>query len=140
MQRFAYLFIGLLIGGGVGYLPLRQQYNAQQAAFEQQQDSLRKELTRTQEKARLSEVVGRLGILLVKAEQRDYAAARERSTRFFDSLREAVSSAQDAKTNETLAQTLNRRDEITADLAMSDDRVIPKLRELYSNLQELAGP
>lgn len=137
MQRLLFLMVGLLAGGAITYLPMSREYNAQQADLERRQREIKDELTRVQERARLSELVGKLGILLVKVEQKDYATARERSTKFFDSLRETQAAASEGKVKQALTKTLGQRDEITADLAMANDHVIPKLRDLFSGLQEL---
>ena len=137
MQRPLILLAGLLVGGTAGYFPLRQQYIAQQEAFEKQLRDLRDEMRRVQDRSRLSELVAQLGTVLVKAEQNDYAQARERSTKFFDAVRQAQTAAPEGNVKQVLTRTLARRDEITADLAVSSDVAIPKLRELHTTLQQL---
>ena len=136
MQKLLILMMGLLAGSAMTYLPMSRQYNTQRAAFEREQREIKDQLTRVQQRAKLSDLVGKLGTVLIKVEQKDYMTARQRSTMFFDSLREAQAAATEGKAKQLLTKTLGRRDEITADLAMANDHVIPKLRDLYSGLQE----
>ena len=137
MQRILLLVAGLFLGGLAGYVYTQRNFVAERAEFEKQQRQIRAEFSQVDERAKLAQVVGRLGTVLVKAEQKDFAAARERSTRFFDSVRAIEASATDGNVKQALRQVMSRRDEITSDLAVSSELVIPKLREMYTSLQAL---
>jgi hypothetical protein len=137
MHKFLIFVLGVLAGGAGGYIPLSQQYKARQAAAEKQLTDLRQELAGTRQRARLAELTARLGGVMVKVDEGDFAMAREKSTPFFDALREARAATPAGQAQQALAGVLARRDEITSDLAMSNQRAAPKLREMFTNLQAL---
>lgn len=137
MNRAVFLIGGLLLGASLGFFRSRQLYLADKTAFDDERRQAREELERVRERGVLSEILARLGAVVISAEQKDYTAARERSTRFFDALRDSQGSVQNQEWKQALTKTLGRRDEITADLAIENQQVMPKLRELYNSLHQL---
>lgn len=128
-------FVGLLIG----FVP---QYFSNASAQRQMERTL--EETRAQASAaeagarRLRLGVG-LAMLLVEAEEKNFGQAGERSTRFFDGLRDILAGEGGESARAQLQQILARRDEITAGLATANADVVTALRAMLrsyaANLQ-----
>lgn len=91
-----------------------------------------------QEQLRLATLQNELGMILVEVEQNNFGSAKERSTRFFDDLRQILASTQDESVKLRLGAVLNRRDEVTSDLTMLNPETAAKLRGLYIELLPIA--
>jgi hypothetical protein len=76
-------------------------------------------------------------MLMITTQEKNFGKARERSTRFFDGLRQLIQDTQDNSLREKLMPILNRRDEITADITTADVGVTGKLRAFYQDMYEL---
>jgi type II secretory pathway pseudopilin PulG len=118
------LLLAAFLGGFIPmYLKnqeLAEQVKAAQSNLEAAQDQLRSALLQNA-----------LGLMLVEVEQNNFGLAQERSTRFFDDLRQAMATVRDDKTRARWASFLKRRDEITADLTALNPETPAKLRTLY---------
>jgi cell division protein ZapA (FtsZ GTPase activity inhibitor) len=89
---------------------------------------------RLQQREGLVSLHSEFGMVLVEVEQYNFGTARERATKFFDSLGRAIASEDMTEGREQLAKILNRRDEIISDLASPNPSIIPKLRSLYTEM------
>jgi hypothetical protein len=125
----------------IGFLPvsmknqsLNNQLQQKEQALAQQAGELQKQLAGSRGKLRLAELNNQLGILMIMAQEKNFGEARERSTRFFDELRQFTQDTQDNDLREKLMAILNRRDEITADLTVANAGVTEKLRALYREM------
>jgi len=109
-------------------LQQKEQVLAEQASDFQEQQAL------SRAKLRLAELNNQLGMLMIMTQEKNFGEARERSTQFFDGLRQYTQDAQDQNLREKLTVILNRRDEITTDLALANAGVSNKLRALYQDM------
>lgn len=93
-------------------------------------------LAQTQFDLQVARLRGNLGEVLHETNANNYGIAAERATAFFDGLRDAVNSAQLAagERRTVLTGILDRRDEISADLARAEPAVKAKLTEMYMQL------
>jgi hypothetical protein len=128
------ILIGLLIAGGAGYYYGAQQTSSLTASLEE----AKRELTGVQDRERLAAMTVKAGTVMVEAQQKNFAVAREHSTMFFDSVRELEAAAPaDSKVKQTMTEILTQRDAITADLAMGNDSANPALVKIFLSMQHL---
>jgi hypothetical protein len=80
----------------------------------------------------LSELRGRLGMISYEANRNNYGSASQLSTDFFDGLRSALDKTTDARMKDKLRAVLDRRDQITTDLAQVNPVVKEKLADMYA--------
>ncbi|MEX2264293.1 MAG: hypothetical protein WD696_20230 [Bryobacteraceae bacterium] len=115
----------------VGFVPKYFENQELQAALER---------TRTQ--LEISSLHSQLGMILIEIERNNFGNARERSTVFFNQLQSAAQQAQDEAIRRRLEEALQRRDEITSDLASLRPETADKIREMYISLYDVAtaGP
>ena len=73
-----------------------------------------------------------LGMILVEVEENNFGLARQRSTRFFDRLRDTIPVLQDPVQVDRLRALLSQRDEVNADLITANQETAAKLRMLYA--------
>ncbi len=88
-------------------------------------------MQQTQERLRLATLQNDLGMILVEVEQNNFGAAKERSTGFFDDLRQTIAATRDDGRKQRLTGLLNHRDEVTSDLTSLNAETAAKLRSLY---------
>lgn len=120
-------FLGGLIPMYLNNRELMAQLNAAQTETRNAQasaDAVRQQL-------REAELQNTLGLILVEVEQNNFGLAKERATKFFDELRQAMATAPGDKARERLAAVLKHRDEVTADLTSLNPETASKLRTLY---------
>jgi hypothetical protein len=83
----------------------------------------------------LPRLEAKLGIVLYEANRNNFASAAARSSEFFDGVRSVVANPQFASGSNRRAAfeaILNRRDEISGDLARADQGVKEKLAQMYA--------
>lgn len=81
----------------------------------------------------------KLGLVLYEVNRNNFANALARSTEFFDALREVTSAPSFSSAvprGEPFLAMLNRRDEISADLARGDQAARQKLTEMYLQFEQ----
>lgn len=78
-----------------------------------------------------------LAMILVDVEENNFGVARDRSTRFFDNLRQAISNLEDDQLRQQLSSVLGRRDEITSDLTSVNPDSPAKIRRLFAEFPQL---
>jgi hypothetical protein len=128
----------------IGFVPmslknrsLNYQLQQKERALAERTSNFQKQQAASLEKLRLAELNNQLGMLMIMTQEKNFGKARERSTRFFDGLRQLIQDTQDNSLREKLTPILNRRDEITADLTTADVGVTGKLRAFYQDMYEL---
>ncbi len=128
----------------IGFVPvtmknqsLSNQLQQKEQALAERAGDLQKQQAASREKLRLAELNNQLGMLMIVTQERNFGEAKERSTQFFDALRQFTQDTQDNGLREKLMAILNRRDEITADLAAVNAGVAEKLRALYREMYRL---
>lgn len=126
----------------LGFIPqalkargVRQERERQATRISQ----LETDLARTQAQRDLALALGKLGLVLYEVNRNNFANALARSTEFFDALREVTSAPSFSSAvprGEPFLAMLNRRDEISADLARGDQAVRQKLSEMYLQFEQ----
>lgn len=116
---------------------LNHQLQQKEQALAEQASDFRKQRDASREKLRLTELNNQLGMLMIMTQEKNFGAARELSTQFFDGLRQFTYDTQDNSLREKLMAILNRRDEITADLTAAQAGVNEKMRTLYQEMYRL---
>ena len=120
MKRILIIAAAIVIAFLAGYAPLQwKNYQSEQR------------LAETQDRLRAARLEGQLGLLLIEVEQNNFGIARERSTKFFDEVRAALSESKDETARRRLEGILKRRDEVTADLTALKPSAADSLRKLY---------
>jgi len=133
----ALIIAAFLIGFVPGRLAthsLNNQLQQKKQALAEQASDFQKQQAFSRAKLRLAELNNQLGMLMIMTQEKNFGEARERSTQFFDGLRQYAQDAQDQNLREKLTVILNRRDEITADLTLASAGVSDKLRALYQEM------
>ena len=115
---------------------LQRKQQEQEQAHTEQASTLQKQLAASQERLQLAELNNHLGMLMIKAQEKNFGEAREHSTKFFDNLRQFTQQTGDRNLREKLMAILNRRDEITADLTVANPGTTDKLRALYYEMYQ----
>ena len=146
-SRNVVIWIGIAVVVAVllflaGYLPQSRQRAALREDQERQLKAttqLESELARTRVQRDLGRAQGKLGMVLFEVNRNNFASASQRSTEFFDALREATGAQAftfAVPRNEPFRAMLARRDEISADLARSDPAVRQKLTDMYLQFEQ----
>lgn len=126
----------------LGFLPpaLKSRELRRQASLETtKMTQLESELARTRVQRDLARAQGDLGLVLYEVNRNNFANASARSTAFFDALRDATAEpgfAQAISRPEPFRAILQRRDEISADLARGDQAARQKLNEMFLQFDE----
>lgn len=111
---------------------LREELHNVQRASQSQLSQLQRQL-------QVSRLHGELGLLILEVEQSNFGKARQSSTRFFEALLAVLRDIPDEASRPSLEAIRQRRDEITADLTVSNAEVGKKLRQMYSELAVISG-
>jgi hypothetical protein len=125
-----------------GYVPQARQRGALSEERERQAKAtmqLESELARTRVQRDLSRAQGKLGMVLYEVNRNNFASAAQRSTEFFEALREATGAQAftfAVPRDEPYRAMLARRDEISADLARSDPAARQKLTDMYLQFEQ----
>ncbi len=94
--------------------------------------TLKGQLDNSRESLGVTSLQNDLAQILIDAEQHNFGVARDRSTRFFDQLRQTIPNLHDEKLRQQLSAVLEHRDEITADLTAVNPESSTKLRKLFA--------
>jgi hypothetical protein len=87
----------------------------------------------------LADLRGQIGMASYEANQNNYASAAQRSTGFFNGLREVIDHTSDQTLKQDLERILARRDEITANLAAANPAVKEKLAQAFVDLFQVTA-
>ena len=80
-----------------------------------------------------------LGMILIEVEQNNFGMAKEKSSHFFDGLRQVISDQTDPQLRERLTALLARRDEMTSDLTSLNSESSAKIRKLFVEFPQTAA-
>jgi hypothetical protein len=75
-----------------------------------------------------------LGVAMIEAQLHNYSTARQRTSEFFDAVREVDQETRNKTDKHQLDQVLARRDEMIAGLTANDETTADKLRGLFIEL------
>jgi len=135
----------VLVSFLIGFVPvsmknqsLNQQLQQKELALAERTSDFQQQQAASREKLRFAELNNQLGMLMIMTQEKNFGEARERSTRFFDGLRELIRDTHDKSRRDKMMAILNRRDEITADLTRADAGVTDKLRAFYREMYGLS--
>ena len=92
-----------------------------------------------EQKLKMAELRGQLGMASYEANRNNYANAAQFSTNFFDGLRNAIDSAEDDTVKKRLQAMMALRDEITTNLAQADPVVKEKLARMYADFHQITA-
>lgn len=118
-----------------GYWPERQQRLAAAARAEQ----LRSELTATEARLRVGNLLGRALTLKETTMTQNYGQALDLSSAFFDQVRTESGATTDGGLRDSLSRTLMKRDAVTAALAKGDPIVVDTLHDIEIQLRQALG-
>jgi hypothetical protein len=116
-----------------GYLPQR----GGRIAAQQELTAIRQELSASQQRVRIGELLGRALMLKEAAQRQNYGQALELSSAFFDAVLAETKRAEVAP--EALAEVLAMRDTVTAALAKADPAVVDSLHRIELRLRQALG-
>lgn len=102
-----------------------------QQAAEQERLNLQAQLRDTQDRLRAADLEGQLGLLLIDVEQNNFGEAQQSSTKLFDGVRAALTTAENETVRHRLEALLQHRDEVTASLTALKPGTADVLRGLY---------
>ena len=122
-----------------GYSTRYLESSGLQEELQRLQQSSRAEIGGLQQQLRLSRLHGQMGLLILEVEQSNFGKARVLSTRFFEDLLRELREMPEGEGRQRLEELRKRRDDITADLAVSNPEVAKKLRQIYSDLALVSG-
>lgn len=117
-----------------GFIPMYLDNRDLEAQVQEAQN----QAARIQEQLRVATLQNQLGMILIEVEQNNFGNAKERSTTFFDELRQTTTTMRDDRRRERLMTLLNRRDEITSDLTSLNPETAAKLRLLCLELHQIS--
>jgi hypothetical protein len=106
--KFFTIMILLLAAFLVGYVPLYQKNRKLEAELKDSQYRL----AEVQEQFHIAILHNELGLILIEVEKSNFGIAKDRSSRFFDNLRQVTSSVHDDTIRERLMAVLKRQREL----------------------------
>lgn len=128
MKRFLIALAVLAVVFLAGFVPKYLENRTLQARVAEAQD-----------RHRISALHSELGMILIEIQQRNFGIAKDRATRFFNDVRQAVSTVEDAALRKQLQPILERRDEIVSDLTAVNPEIEAKLRSMYVDFYRIAA-
>jgi hypothetical protein len=123
LTAIAILIAAFVLGYGISWVSARRMGESN---FELQQ-----KLRLAEQKFRLAELRGTLGMMTHETNRNNYAEAAKYSTEFFNGLRKTINETSDQALIQQLESMIGRRDEITTNLAQADPAVKEKLAQMY---------
>ena len=139
MKKFLLVVVGLLVAFGLGYVPQYLKVSRLTAEMQQTQDELQQRVDTLEERNRILTLHSALGMLLLEVENQNYGNARERSTDWFDQLRNAISNSTSDSTTNALSEIAAQRDQVTAMLTETKPEAAARLRQMYRALAAVVG-
>jgi hypothetical protein len=125
---FLLLLAGFLIGFVLQYSRLHR--------VQQELSATTKQLGSCQSNEQLSQLRDTAMMMYLEAVQKNYGTAGEYSKEFFDQAQRIASSTEDSALRNLLRETLEMRDQVTADLAKGDAAALSEIRPILSKLEQ----
>ena len=88
---------------------------------------------------RVAQLQGVLGMMVIDVHQGNFGKARDRSTPFFDGIRDVAAKTTNERMRKQLDAILNRRDEVVSGLTAVSTGVSGTLESMYTALQEASA-
>jgi ribosomal protein L9 len=134
MKTVAFVLGAFLIGALAGYAPMYLQLRDARAQAEMTAQQLTTERDAARKQLAMSSLHNQMGILLTEIRSADFAAARETSTKLYDSVNQAIPSAENADDERRLRTIAETRDQVTAALALNDPAIEQTVWRLFALL------
>jgi hypothetical protein len=125
---FLLLLAGFLIGFVLQYSRLHR--------VQQELSATTKQLGSCQSNEQLSQLRDTAMMMYLEAVQKNYGKAGEYSKEFFDQAQRIASSTEDSALRNLLRETLEMRDQVTADLAKGDAAALSEIQPILSKLEQ----
>jgi hypothetical protein len=125
---FLLLLAGFLIGFVLQYSRLHR--------VQQELSATTKQLGSCQSNEQLSQLRDTAMMMYLEAVQKNYGTAGEYSKEFFDQAQRIASSTEDSALRNLLRETLEMRDQVTADLAKGDAAALSEIKPILSKLEQ----
>jgi hypothetical protein len=132
--KFLTILILLLAAYLAGLLPAY----VERRTLSSQIEALQTRLSDTQAKLEMASLRNDLAMILVDVEQNNFGVARDRSTLFFDRLRQVIPSVSDEQVRQHLSAMLGQRDAVTSDLTSVNPESPARIRKLFVEFPQLA--
>jgi hypothetical protein len=127
---FLLLLAGFLIGFILPYSRLQR--------VQQELSASTKQLQSCQSSQQLSRLRDTATMMYLEAVQKNYGKAGEYSREVFDRAQQIASSTEDSALRNLLRDTLETRDQVTADLAKGDAAALSEIQLVLSKLEQTA--
>ncbi len=125
------LIVAAFLGGFVPFYMKNRDLERKLERSEAAGKEIEERVGETERRLRVASLQSQIGRMLIDVQQNDFNAAKAQSTQFFNDLRREVFELRDEDLRKRLMAILDRRDEITEDLALKNRQAAEKLRELY---------
>lgn len=139
MKKFLAVLIALIVAFGLGYIPQYMKVQQITAEFDQSRVQLEERIAEIDGRNSVLTLHGQLGMLLLEIENQNYGSARERSTLWFDRLRDVISNSPDEVTANALNPIMGQRDQMTALLTEAKPEALAMARDMYRSVAAVAG-
>ncbi len=140
MKKILIIVAGLVVAFGAGYVPL---YLKNMKLEDSTRDQLRESDAKAaalEQQLRLVRLESDLGVLMISVQKGNFGDARDRSSKFFDAVRAAMTSADDQKVKSRLEAILTHRDAVTSELVALNPAVMATLQTMFLQLRGEATP
>ncbi|MBM3747029.1 MAG: hypothetical protein FJW34_14665 [Acidobacteria bacterium] len=139
MKRLLVIVAAVVLAYLVGYFTHYVGTSGVQQELQDLRRTSQAEIGQLQAHLRLSRLHGQMGLLILEVEQSNFGKARALSTRLFEDLQRELQGIPEGESRQRLENLRQRRDEITADLAVSSPEVGKRLRQMYGELALISG-
>jgi hypothetical protein len=136
MKKILIYLGGLLVAFGAGYVPLYFKMMKLEDASRDQLRQAESKSAALDQQLRLVRLESDLGLLMISVQKGNFGDARDRSSKFFDAVRAAMTSTEDPKVKSRLEAILANRDAITSDLMALNSAVMASLQAIFLQLHE----
>ncbi len=139
MKRFLIFAAAFVLVFLAGFVPQYWKLHSLRAASSSVIQEREARIATLETELRLARLQGELGMMVIDLHQGNFGKARDRSTPFFDGIRDVAAKTTDEGTRRQLEAILNRRDEVVSGLTALNTGVIATLEQMYAGLQQDAG-
>lgn len=134
MKKVLIVLLALVVSFLAGYVPQYFELQEMEQQCTEAEERYQELLADEREQNRVLQLHSELGMLLLEAQQSNFGNARERSTKLFNAVRDAVPATSDPKLKGALTNIMQQRDEITSGLTAASPEAVARIRGLYHEL------
>jgi hypothetical protein len=127
---FVLLIAGFLVGSILQHARLQR--------LQEELSASSKRLVSCQSSEQLTQLRDTATMMYLEVVQKNYGKAGEYARKFFDQAQQIASSTEDSALRNLLRDTLETRDQVTADLAKGDAAALPEIQLVLSKLEQTA--